>query len=308
MLLLAAGAGTAALGAPGGRVGFEGKLEIGLEPLERYYYPGQPIEIKVTYRNPTGDFMTVPPDLFDTARLKALDPQGLPMKETAAPVSDGRPSDEAPAELLPRRSVERVFRLSERFAPLSKLGRHTVVWEHPQVASRTTLVKVIRAYDPNREYLADFRTSMGNFSIEFFPSAAPNNVKNFIDLANSGFYEGMQFHMIIPGILIQAGDPKGDGNGYPGYRVPPEFSRVRHLKGTVSMWHHESTVDSGSQFFVCLSAQPQLDGNYTVIGQVRDGMEVVEQISLVPTNEDRGRRPFMPLKAVIIEQVRIRRR
>ncbi len=137
---------------------------------------------------------------------------------------------------------------------------------------------------------------------------APKKVKYFIDLANSGFYDRMQFHMIIPGILIQNGDPKGDGSGYPGYRIPPEFSRVRHLKGTLSMWHHPSTVDSGSQFFISLSTQPQYDGNYTVIGQVVEGMEVVEKIGKVPTTEDRGRRPFRPLQAVSIKKIDVRKR
>lgn len=309
VLLLGASAAAASGESPvGERVGFEGRLAVGLEAAERYYYPGQPVEVRVTFHNPTGSFMTVAADLFDPARLKVLDAAGKPLAPAGAAPVAVRPDEKPPAEIFPRRTVERVYGLSDRFPGVRRLGRYTVVWEHPAVPARSTPLRVIRTYRPDREYVAQFRTSMGKFTVEFFPSVAPRNVKNFIDLANSGFYDGMQFHMIIPGVLVQAGDPKGDGTGYPGYRVPPEFSRVHHLKGTVSMWHHPSTVDSGSQFFICLSDQSQFDGNYTVIGQVKDGMEVVEKIGKVPTTEDRGRRPFRPLQAVTVEQVRIKSR
>jgi cyclophilin family peptidyl-prolyl cis-trans isomerase len=290
------------------RVPFEGRLEVRLEPAERYNYPGRPVEIRVTYRNPTGNFISLSSDLFDPARFRALDANGQPLPSVAGAAVETRPADPLPGEIFPRREVQRDFKLSERFPDLSRLGRYTVVWEHPQVQAHSTGVQVIRTYDPDRDYLAEFRTSMGKFTVEFFPSVAPVNVKNFIDLANSDFYDSMQFHMIIPGILIQAGDSKGDGNGYPGYRVPPEFSRVRHLKGTLSMWHHHTTVDAGSQFFICLSDQSQFDGNYTVIGQVKSGMEVVDKIGQVPTTEQRSRRPFQPLQAVTIEDIRVKGR
>lgn len=309
LALLAPGISSAEAATPGGeRVGFEGKIEVRLEPVERYYYPGMPVEIRVRYTNPTGSFMTVEPGLFDPARLKVLDAAGEPLPAAGGKEVAVSPAGAPPAEIFPRRSEERVFRLGARFPALRRLGRYTVVWEHPAVPARSTLVRVIAGYDPEREYTAEFRTSMGRFTVEFFPSVAPRNVKNFIDLARSGFYDGMQFHMIIPGVLIQAGDPKGDGTGYPGYRVEPEFSRIRHLKGTLSMWHHHSTVDSGSQFFICLSDQSQFDGHYTVIGQVVDGIETVGRIGQVPTTEDRGRRPFLPLQAVTIQEIRIRGR
>ena len=306
--LLAAPPDPAPTGSANQRVSYEGRLEVRLESVERYPYAGQPIDIRVTFRNPTGSFMSIQADLFDMARLKALDAEDKPLEmDPGAPV-EVKPAETPPEEIFPRREIQRDYRLSARFPGLSRVGRYTVVWEHPTVPSRSAPVKVIRAYHADRAYLADVRTSMGKFSIEFFPSVAPKNVKNFIDLANSGFYDRMQFHMIIPGILIQAGDSKGDGNGYPGYRVPPEFSRIRHLKGTVSMWHHHTTVDSGSQFFVCLSDQSQFNGNYTVIGQVKSGLDVVEKIGQVPTTEDRGRRPFLPLQGVTIQGIRIKER
>jgi cyclophilin family peptidyl-prolyl cis-trans isomerase len=290
------------------RVGFEGSLKVELAPVERYYYPGQPVEVRATFQNTSGQFMKVIPELLDPARLKVQDGRGTPLASAAHARLATQPEGPPPEEIFPRRSLDRVYRLSDRFPGLGKLGKYTVVWEHPKVASAATLVQVIRTYDARREYVAEVRTNMGRFSIEFFPSVAPNNVKNFIDLANSGYYDGLQFHQVIPGILIQAGDRKGDGTGYPGYRVPPEFSQIHHLKGTVSMWHHPSTVDSGSQFFIMLSDQSQFDGHYTVIGQVKEGMDVVEKINQVPTTEDHGRMPFRPLQSVLIEEVRVKGR
>ncbi len=290
------------------RVGIEGNLEVTLEPLERYYYPGQEIEVRVKFRNNTGSIMDVPADLFDASLLRATEVAGNPLPAVEGAPVRRTPPDAPPAEILPRRAEERTYALSGRFPALKRVGNYAVVWEHPQLPARSTLLRVIRAYDPDTEYVAEFRTSTGKFTVEFFPSVAPVNVKNFIDLANSGFYDKMHFHMVIPGILIQAGDTKGDGTGYPGYRVPPEFSNIRHLKGTLSMWHHPKSVDGGSQFFICLADQPQFDGHYTVIGQVLKGMETVEKIGEVPTTEDKGRRPFLPLEAVSIEQIRIRKR
>ncbi|MEE9231681.1 MAG: peptidylprolyl isomerase [Acidobacteriota bacterium] len=289
------------------RIPYKGNLEVGLQPVERYHYPGQPIEMKVILRNPEAKFMTVAESLFDPSRLSVLSEDGEPLESVDATM-EVRPAEAPPAEIFPRRNVQRIYRVSDRFPGITKLGRYTVVWDHPDIDARSASIRIIQTYDPEREYIGEFHTSMGEFSVEFFPSVAPKNVKNFIDLANSDFYDRMQFHMIIPGILIQAGDPKGDGMGYPGYRVPPEFSRVRHLKGTLSMWHHPTTVDSGSQFFIGLSSQSQFDGNYTVIGQVIKGIEVVEAIGKIPTTEDRGRRPFRPLEAVTIEDIIIKER
>jgi cyclophilin family peptidyl-prolyl cis-trans isomerase len=293
---------------PEDRTGFAGRVEVEMEPVERYSYPGRPVEMRVRLRNPTGKFMDITPELLSPDRLKVLGADEQPLAAAPDAAVAVTPDGPPPSEILPRRSVERIVRLSDRYEGLMKLGRHTVVWEHPGEKARSAIVQVIREYDPGREYLAEVFTSMGRFTIEFFPSVAPRNVKNFIDLAHSGFYDKRPFHMVIPGILIQTGDPKGDGNGYPGYRVPAEFNRIRHLKGTVSMWHHASTVDAGSQFFVCLADQPQFDGRYTVIGQVRDGLDVVEKIGQVPTTEDKGRVPFRPLEAVNLERIRIKRR
>ncbi len=147
---------------------------------------------------------------------------------------------------------------------------------------------------------AVLKTSKGTITLRFFPDVAPNHVKNFIDLAERGFYAGTIFHRVINGFMIQGGDPTGTGTGGPGYTIKAEFNARPHKKGTLSMARTPDPDSAGSQFFICLEDQPALDRKYTVFGEVESGMEVVEAIGNVPT--DRRDRPIEP---VTIESVRI---
>jgi peptidyl-prolyl cis-trans isomerase B (cyclophilin B) len=119
----------------------------------------------------------------------------------------------------------------------------------------------------------------GKIVIEFYPKDAPNTVDNFIKLAKKGFYNGLKFHRVIPGFMAQGGDPQGDGMGGPGYTIKDEFNSRKHIAGTVAMARPPEPPDSaGSQFYICFEPQPHLDGQYTIFGQVIDGMDVVNKI------------------------------
>lgn len=120
----------------------------------------------------------------------------------------------------------------------------------------------------------------GEFRITFFPDDAPNTVKNFIYLASKGFYDSLSFHRVIknPPFVVQGGDPRGDGTGGPGYTIDAEFNSRPHIEGTVAMARSSDPNSAGSQFYICLAPQPHLDGNYTVFGQVIEGMDVVKGI------------------------------
>lgn len=120
----------------------------------------------------------------------------------------------------------------------------------------------------------------GKIVIEFFPEDAPNTVDNFVRLATSGFYDSLTFHRVVPGFVVQGGDPKGDGTGGPGYRIDAEFNDRPHLTGTVAMARGPDPNSAGCQFYICLAPQPHLDGNYTVFGQVVEGMESVQKIQI----------------------------
>ncbi|WP_027964507.1 peptidylprolyl isomerase [Halalkalibacillus halophilus] len=115
--------------------------------------------------------------------------------------------------------------------------------------------------------------------IELFEEAAPKTVANFTKLANENFYDGLTFHRVIPGFVIQGGCPNGIGNGGPGYTIPceTEGNPHKHQRGTLSMAHAGKDT-GGSQFFVCHDAQPHLDGRHTVFGQVTEGLDVIDRV------------------------------
>ena len=120
------------------------------------------------------------------------------------------------------------------------------------------------------------KTEKGDIRIEFFDEDAPNTVKNFKDLIQDGFYDGLNFHRVIPNFVIQGGCPNGTGTGGPGYHIPCEINTQKHLAGSLSMAHAGKDT-GGSQFFICHSPQPHLDGVHTVFGKTSD-MDVVNSI------------------------------
>ncbi len=118
----------------------------------------------------------------------------------------------------------------------------------------------------------------GSIEIELYPDVAPQHCAAFLDLISQGFYDGLNFHRVVPGFVVQGGCPKGTGTGGPGYRLKAEFSDRPHLSGTLAMARAADPDSGGSQFYICLAPQPGLDGEYTVFGQVTSGFELVQKV------------------------------
>ena len=114
--------------------------------------------------------------------------------------------------------------------------------------------------------------------LELIPQDAPKTVENFVTLAKKGFYNGLTFHRVVPGFVVQGGCPKGNGTGGPGYTVPAEFNKNKHVRGSLAMARSQDPDSAGSQFYFTYGAQPHLDNNYTVFGKVTSGMEHVDSI------------------------------
>ncbi len=149
----------------------------------------------------------------------------------------------------------------------------------------------------NKNPVVTFEMSNGKvFKAELYPDVAPNTVNNFISLINRGFYDGVIFHRVIKGFMIQGGDPDGTGMGGPDYSIKGEFSSngfkndLRHKAGVLSMARTNMPDSAGSQFFVMHKDSPHLDGDYAAFGKVTEGMEVVNEIAECPT--DFGDRPL----------------
>jgi peptidyl-prolyl cis-trans isomerase B (cyclophilin B) len=132
---------------------------------------------------------------------------------------------------------------------------------------------------------AVIETKFGNITVDFLPEIAPKTVENFKKLAGQCFYDGTTFHRVIPGFMIQGGDPNSrstdrsrHGTGGPGYNIKAEFSRERHTRGAVSMARSSDPDSAGSQFFIVVADAPHLDMQYTIFGRVSSGMDVVDKI------------------------------
>ena len=159
------------------------------------------------------------------------------------------------------------------------------------------------------ETRAVIETRFGNMEIRFFPEVAPNHVSNFIELAKKGIYDGTTFHRVIPGFMIQGGDPNSKspdrskhGMGGPGYTIKAEFNEKPHKRGTLSMARAANPDSAGSQFFVCVADAPFLNKQYTVFGEVVSGMEVAEKI--VNQSRDKSDNPLerVEMKVKVIEK------
>lgn len=149
-------------------------------------------------------------------------------------------------------------------------------------------------------------TNMGEIKAELYPDVAPVTVKNFVDLIKKGFYNGLTFHRVIEGFMIQGGCPKGNGTGGPGYCIKGEFrangvkNDLKHERGVLSMARAMDPDSAGSQFFIMHETSPHLDGQYAAFGKVTDGMNVVDRIASVRTDfNDR------PLEKVVINEMRV---
>ena len=150
--------------------------------------------------------------------------------------------------------------------------------------------------------IAVFETNKGTFEIELFEDKVPVTTKNFIDLVDKGFYNGLIFHRVIDGFMIQGGDPEGTGMGGPGYKIPDEFNKdLRHDSEGILSMANAGPNTGGSQFFITLAATPWLDGHHAVFGKVIEGMDVVRAIGKVKCD---GR--DKPLEDVVINKVTIK--
>jgi peptidyl-prolyl cis-trans isomerase B (cyclophilin B) len=135
-------------------------------------------------------------------------------------------------------------------------------------------------YEESKQLQARIATKHGDIVFEFYPTYAPGTVAAFIKLARSGFYDGLTFHRVEPGFVIQGGCPNGDGMGGPGYNLKAEFNDKPHVLGTVAMARAASPNSAGSQFYICLGDARFLDKQYTVFGQVTSGIEAVKSVRI----------------------------
>jgi cyclophilin family peptidyl-prolyl cis-trans isomerase len=148
--------------------------------------------------------------------------------------------------------------------------------------------------DPNKSYTATIDTTAGEIKLELYPQDAPIHVNSFVFLARDGYYNDVIFHRVIPGFMIQGGDPTGTGSGGPGYKLKQEFNARSHKRGVLSMARTNDPNSAGSQFFLMHEDSPFLDRQYTAFGMITSGIETVDKIVSAP--RDANDRPKNPTK------------
>ena len=155
--------------------------------------------------------------------------------------------------------------------------------------------------DADKIYVARMDTTEGPIVLELYPKQAPHHVNSFVFLAKEGYYDGVIFHRVIPGFMIQGGDPTGTGQGGPGYKLKSEFNSTHHGRGILSAARTADPNSAGSQFFIMHGDAPHLDNQYTAYGKVIEGMETVDKIATAATGE--SDRPVKPasIKSIKIE-------
>ncbi len=157
----------------------------------------------------------------------------------------------------------------------------------------------------NEGVTAVIDTSAGKMTVEFFNDKAPGHVKNFLDLAEKGFYDGTVFHRTIPGFMIQGGCPDGTGMGGPGYNIDAEFNDTPHSKGVLSMARAQDPNSAGSQFFICHGDANFLDNQYTAFGRLVEGEDTLDAIASAPTKPGgEGSAPVDPIRVSSVAVVR----
>jgi cyclophilin family peptidyl-prolyl cis-trans isomerase len=170
-------------------------------------------------------------------------------------------------------------------------------WPHPPSMSIQT----------NKQYTATISTNLGDMQAQLFPADAPNTVNSFVFLAREGFYDGVVFHRVIAGFMVQTGDPTGTGRGGPGYRFADELPKERDYEpGTLAMANAGPNTQ-GSQFFICHGdlRNNKLQKNYTIFGKLTDGMDILERIARTPVRAAANGEPSVPTEEIRINSITI---
>jgi len=162
---------------------------------------------------------------------------------------------------------------------LGALGMNAVFQQcsSPVVAQKQTQEKKEKMMSESN--IVKLELEAGVVTIELYPDVAPKTVESFKSLINKGFYDGLTFHRVIPGFMAQGGDPEGTGMGGPGFNIAAEFNDKKHVRGTLAMARSADPDSAGSQFYICFAPQPHLDGQYTIFGQVTDGMALIDNLN-----------------------------
>jgi peptidyl-prolyl cis-trans isomerase B (cyclophilin B) len=273
-----------------------GAVEVKLEQVSPYITAGADAWFRITVYAPDGKGLNAA--MLDASCIAIETGEGKTLKPK---------SEKIPRQALrlgKKATVSREVNLGEALDGL-KTQTLEVGWSFGDDQAEPLTVRV---YEWDLKAIeAVITTSMGEMTAEFFPEKAPITVMNFVDLSLKGFYDGLTFHRVVPGFMIQGGCPIGDGTGDPGYFIKGEFTDITHSRGTLSMARTADPDSAGCQFFIMHQDNERLDYQYAAFGRLTSGFDVLDEIVEVETTFQRGgqekSRPVNPPK---IEKITIR--
>lgn len=284
---------------PSGSRGVKAIMELS----QQFYYAGDPLQIRISIGN-NGEVPVANP--LKTPLFEAFDVQKAEGVALKASGKQETPEPTRPDKLSPNAFYGAIVDLTQIFPDLKTPGTYQIRWAADGVASDTIMIRIIPRYNPERDYRARFETDQGVFVIDFFKKTAPIAVKAFVDMANSGFYDGLAFQTIRPDLYVVGGDPRGNGAGQTLFTFPAELSNVPVVTGTVLMKPVGAAPPAnGSQFIIMLHPDPTYTGQLTVLGQVVEGLDVVHKIALLPSTQQASQPHFRPLKEIVMRKVTV---
>jgi peptidyl-prolyl cis-trans isomerase B (cyclophilin B) len=280
-----------------------GDVKAILELSQEFYNAGEPFFLRVSIGNDGEKAVSNPvkTPLYKGFEVRVagggvLAPKGKP--DAAEPAR--------PDKLSPKAFYGQIVDLTSIYPDLKNPGRYEVRWAADGVESSSILVRMIPKYDPTKEYRATLETDEGNVVLEFFQRTAPIAVKAFVDMANSGVYDGMIFYEVRSDAMVSTGDTVGDGTGAPPFLYPQELGNVPVVTGTVVLKPvGVAPPANGSQLMILLRPEPSWNSQVTVLGQVVQGLDVIKKISRLPSSQMASRPFYKPLKDVRIRKITV---
>jgi cyclophilin family peptidyl-prolyl cis-trans isomerase len=276
-------------------------LTARIDTWGRYYRVGEPVLVRILVENPTEKAISNAQGISILAGLELSQGEAAGKKPASAPVLD--PSTQ-PKVFAPGGGHLLVTDLAKLFPGLEKPGFYRLQLKVDNITSDPVELMLAHPYDEDADYSATLKTDHGDITFDLLETVAPDHVRNFVDLANQGYYDGSLFHVIAKGEFIMGGSQSGEGARLIPYVLPPEISDVKHERGTLSSVRSSPTgPDNPVQFIIDLDRKPEFDGNLSVFGKIKTGEETLKALEEVATSLQNVQPFFKPLQDVVLRGV-----
>lgn len=266
------------------------------------YYKDSPMPIALNLRNPAIVPVTVPESCLAAASFTVRT-----MGESAVHRPSGKLDRRAAITIPPSGAQVLDLDLRKLYKVFAKPAGYRLMWECGEWRSPEYRLMVVEPYDRDKDRVAVVATDLGPIEMVLMPEQAPNHVRSFVDLARGGYYDGVPFYRVIPGVQVDTGDPRGDGSGGWDQQMPAEIDeRIFPGKGLVGAARRETSMTSASMFFILLNPAPTFAGKHTFFAYVRKGEDVIDALAALVSPSLEGHMDLRPSKLVRIQGIQIR--